>query len=93
MARIVNINGLPDPNRILAGQSLVTPTEDAFYTVRAGDTLWKISQTYGTTVQANVLDYALTVIPANKIFFGFQLYGLKMPAAPRPNSILSGLTN
>lgn len=44
------INGLPDPSRLVIGQALVIPSED-FYTVQPGDTLWDIARTFGTTVQ------------------------------------------
>ena len=44
------INGLPDPGRLVIGQALVIPSED-FYTVQPGDTLWELARAYGTTVQ------------------------------------------
>lgn len=54
MAEIEAVNGLADPDRLVVGQALVIPGEDALYTVQAGDTLWGIAQAYGTTVQ-NIL--------------------------------------
>ena len=51
MAETAEVNGLPDPGRLVVGQALAIPTED-FYTVESGDSLWKIARTYGTTVQA-----------------------------------------
>jgi spore germination protein len=56
ISRIVNVNQLPDPNKLLIGQALVIPTEDVFYNVKAGDTLWKIAQAHGTTIQAIIRD-------------------------------------
>lgn len=52
IARIVSVNGLPNPNQLSAGQSLIIPTEDVFHTVKTGETLWRIAGIYGTTVQA-----------------------------------------
>ena len=49
---LLNANVLPDPHRIVIGESLVIPTEDIFHTVSEGETLWSIAQTYKTTVQA-----------------------------------------
>ncbi|MGE5632211.1 MAG: LysM peptidoglycan-binding domain-containing protein [Caulobacteraceae bacterium] len=39
IANIIEVNQLPDPNRLLIGQALVIPTEDAYYNVKVGDTL------------------------------------------------------
>lgn len=47
---IVEVNGLPDPNRLVIGLALVIPTEDIYHTVRPGETLWRIAQRYGTTI-------------------------------------------
>ena len=52
ITKIVEVNGLPDPNKLLIGQSLFIPSEDVIHTIRAGETLWRIAQTYDTTVQA-----------------------------------------
>ena len=60
---IAEVNGLPDPNRLVVGQALVIPTEDIFHTVLPGETLWKIAQTYGTTVQAIPVSYTHLTLP------------------------------
>jgi len=55
--------GLPSPNRILVGQQLFLPAGGpiitppvggvpSFYVVREGDTLFRIAQRFGTTVEA-----------------------------------------
>jgi beta-lactamase class A len=57
--KLVSLNGIKDPNVIVAGQSLAlapgagsTPTAGApgTYTVKAGDTLWDIAQTNTVSV-------------------------------------------
>lgn len=53
---LATINGLDNANHIEPGQVLRLPTENdnsstvKVYTVRSGDTLWKIAQKFGTTV-------------------------------------------
>ena len=71
-ASIAEVNGLPDPNRLVVGQALVIPTEDIFHTVLPGETLWKIAQAYGTTVQA-ILQNNQIANPDN-IYPGLLLY-------------------
>lgn len=68
-----------DPNKYLyVGQKLtipgsgaVVPAQPVYYTVLAGDTLWKIAQRYGTTVtklaQLNIID------PNKPIYIGQKL--------------------
>jgi spore germination protein len=50
VSETAEVNGLPDPSRLVIGQALVIPSED-YDTVQPGDTLWEIARTYGTTVQ------------------------------------------
>lgn len=59
IVRIVNANGLQNPNKLLIGQALVIPTEDFIHTVRSGETLWRIAEQYGITVKQ--------ILQANKI--------------------------
>ena len=41
---IASANEVPDPERIVVGQTLVIPTKGRYYVVQPGDTLWKISR-------------------------------------------------
>jgi spore germination protein len=43
VSRLIEVNGLPNPNQLLIGQSIIIPTEDVFHTVIAGETLWRIA--------------------------------------------------
>lgn len=52
VARIVQVNQLPDPDVLVVGQALVIPTPArAVHVVRPGETLWAISNRYGVTIQ------------------------------------------
>jgi LysM repeat protein len=75
---IVQLNGLPNPNYIYAGQRLKIPsggspaaTTTGAYTVRAGDTLASIAARHGTTVNALVKANALA--NPNRIYPGQRL--------------------
>ncbi len=50
VAKLVEINGIKNPNLIRVGQILRLPGGAAKYTVVAGDTLSRIAAKYGTTV-------------------------------------------
>jgi spore germination protein len=53
IASIIAANGLEDrdPKMLVVGEAFVIPTGDAVYIVKPGDTLWKIAQNYGVSVQ------------------------------------------
>jgi GH25 family lysozyme M1 (1,4-beta-N-acetylmuramidase) len=56
---LAQINNIPDPNRIYIGQVIKVPVngntvQEITYTVVAGDTLIKIANQFGTTVQSLV---------------------------------------
>lgn len=53
--KLIAANGLPNPDQLVVGQSIVIPTEDVLHTVQPGETLWGIAQSYGTTVENIVL--------------------------------------
>ena len=72
MNSIVQLNELPDPNKLLVGQSLVVPKPGTSHIVQYGDTLWSISQKYGVTIQSIVQSNQLTnpnvLYPGTKLF-------------------------
>jgi LysM repeat protein len=85
VAAIVQVNNLPNPNWIYAGQRLIIPTDGSaypptapgtvtYYTVQKGDTLYSIAYRYGTTVSA--------VVAANKIYNPSFIYTGQRLAIP-----------
>ena len=67
MDAIIAANAIPDPNVLVVGEALAIPTERApvaplRYTVRLGDTLFKIAQLFSVTVQAIALANGITNI-------------------------------
>lgn len=95
MASIIAANGIFNPNRIFAGQTLLipighTPTPPSpppisgfYYTVRPGDTLGTIARQFNTTVAAIASANGITNV--NRIFAGQVL--LIPPAPPPPTRI------
>lgn len=84
---IVEANALPDPSKLLVGQSLIIPTSDNIYVVKKGDTLWKIAQSYGIPIQ--------DIIRENQLTSQDDLYvsqTLQIPARPRPEIEVNGFT-
>lgn len=79
IAEIVKLNNL-DPNKYLyIGQKLKVPAagstepvqQPVIYTVQSGDTLWKIAQKFGTTIDAIVK--ANNLDPAKYLYIGQKL--------------------
>jgi spore germination protein len=83
--QIVQLNNISDPNRIFPGQVLLIPSvtapETRQYTVQPGDTLWRIAQQFGTTVEAIVALNNIT--DPNRIFPG-QVLMIPAAASPGP---------
>ena len=52
MSQLIQDNQLPDPSRLVVGQTIVVQYPKETYTVRPGDTLFSIASTHNTTVQA-----------------------------------------
>lgn len=89
---IAEANRLPDPNTIYPGQTLfipegapTAPPGTIRYTVRPGETLWRIARRFGTTVEAIVQLNNIT--DPSRIFPGQTLLipvGPAVPPAPPP---------
>ncbi|MCJ8010086.1 LysM peptidoglycan-binding domain-containing protein [Lederbergia wuyishanensis] len=57
---IATANQLPNPNKLLVGQSLVIPISATQHVVRSGETLWQIAQRYGVPIQSIIQINQLT---------------------------------
>lgn len=88
---IINLNNMNSPYYIYIGQTILIPVEEEtsqpdnnesyfYYTVKAGDILWNISQKYGTTVQR--------LVELNDIKNAYDLYvGRKLIVPIKDNNI------
>ncbi|PAQ14710.1 spore gernimation protein [Bacillaceae bacterium SAOS 7] len=52
VAQVIAANGLPNPNQLVIGQSIIIPIATRRHTVRSGESLWQIAQKYGVSVAA-----------------------------------------
>ncbi len=52
LARLLEQNDIPDPERPLVGQSLIILVPDALYTVKQGDTLFSVASSQGISLRA-----------------------------------------
>lgn len=104
ISEIVKLNNL-DPNKYLyIGQKLKVPTaspeqapQPVIHTVQSGDTLWKIAQRYGTTIdailKANNLDPAKYLYIGQKLTIPSSATASEPPAAqPVIHTVVSGDT-
>lgn len=74
MYAIIRVNNLMNPDMIIAGKLLkipVSPPEAIIYTVKTGDSLYKIAQKYHTTVD-EIASFNYLINP-NSIYPGQQL--------------------
>jgi LysM repeat protein len=90
--RIVQLNGIADPNRIYVGQQLklehaVTPANaseggEVVHVVRSGESTWGIAMRYGVTVAA--IAEANGMVNPSRIFAGTRLVIPGVAADPAP---------
>jgi spore germination protein len=82
ISQIVDANELPDPNRLLVGQSLVVPSVERSHRVRTGETLWQIAQSYGVTigaiVQANQISDPSRIFPGTVLFIPARVHTVQL---------------
>lgn len=74
VANLASLNGLTNPDRILAGSTLCVKEQPAgfFYTVKRGDTLTRLSVQYGWPVK--YLVELNKIKDPNKIYIGQVLF-------------------
>lgn len=79
---IVNVNGLPSANQIVPGLALYIPDLQPitrFYKIKSGDTLWKLSIQFSTTV--NSIMEANPGLDPNRMYIG-QNINIPSPIKP-----------
>lgn len=69
---IQNVNALPNPNRLLLGQSLVIPVPGSIHTIQPGESLWSIARQNNVTV--NIILQANQIVNPNLLQPGNKLY-------------------
>nr|WP_245243584.1 LysM peptidoglycan-binding domain-containing protein [Mesobacillus selenatarsenatis] len=93
ISEIVTLNNL-DPNKYLyIGQKLKVPAtvspepapQPVIHTVQSGDTLWKIAQKYGTTIDAIIK--ANNLDPAKYLYIGQKLTIPSLTPTPEPPAV------
>lgn len=93
ISEIVTLNNL-DPNKYLyIGQMLKVPAtvspepapQTVIHTVQSGDTLWKIAQKYGTTIDAIIK--ANNLDPAKYLYIGQKLTIPSSTPTPEPPAV------
>ncbi|MFA9422231.1 MAG: LysM peptidoglycan-binding domain-containing protein [Sedimentibacter sp.] len=85
--KIMEMNGITNPELLLVGQSLLIPYEDNVYVVKTGDTMWKIAQNYGVPIQD--LLWENKILNPNLIYPGLSL---KIPEKQKPEIEVNGFT-
>lgn len=78
---IVSANRIPDPERLVVGQTVVIPITGSYYFVQPGDSLWSI----GRKFNINYLQLAQInrINPAQPLPVGLRLY---IPPFPKVNA-------
>ena len=72
MSRLLEDNQLPDPSRLVVGQTIVIQYPERTYVVRSGDTLFSIAQANGLTVKT-LLRNNPSLAGEDRIFPGQEL--------------------
>lgn len=81
VAAIAEANEIPNPNRLVVGQTMVIPIVGSFYWVQPGDSLFSIAQQFGMTYQELARINGISVTQPLQI--GLRLY---IPPRPRRNA-------
>jgi len=97
---IVEANDIPNPNRLVVGQTVVIPIIGSFYWVQQGDSLYSIARKFGTSYQELA---RINRIPVDQpLRIGLRLYIPQRPKVrsetnayvePRGNTVAPALEN
>jgi len=72
---IISLNGITNPNMIYVGQKIIIPSKEVYqtkiHTVASGESLWKISQLHGVSMDSIIKNNNL--VNANQLYVGQQL--------------------
>lgn len=79
LSEIADANQIPDPERIVVGETLVIPTRGRYHVVQPGETLWRISRDYSVPMD-EIIRINQIKSPAN-IAVGLRL---TLPEKPKP---------
>lgn len=74
---IIKVNEIPYPYTLVVGQSLVIPIVGSFYSVKSGDTLYQIAQSFGLNYQQ--LASANRISPNQMLSVGQKIYIPPLP--------------
>jgi spore germination protein len=69
---LISANELPNPNNLVAGQSLVIPIVGSFYWVQHGDSLWSIARKFHTSPEELARINGITI--NHPLQVGMRLY-------------------
>ncbi|MGB4440311.1 MAG: glycosyl hydrolase family 18 protein, partial [Sedimentibacter sp.] len=78
---------ITNPELLLVGQSLLIPSDNNVYTVKSGDTMWGIAQSFGVPVQD--LLWENKIMNPNVIYPGLTL---QIPEKPKPEIEVNAFT-
>lgn len=78
-SQLISANEIPNPDRLVVGQTVVIPISGRYHWVAPGESLYAISRRYNTTVEELVR--INRIANPNQIPVGLRLY---IPQQPRP---------
>lgn len=81
VSAIVGANEIPNPNKLVVGQTIVIPILGSYYWVKPGDSLYKISKEFGISYQTLAKVNNLSIHAPLKV--GLRLY---IPPKPKTNA-------
>lgn len=84
--KLIDVNKISNPERLVVGQALLVPTKGELHTVRQGESLWRLSRRYGVSVAEIVK--ANNIWNPNNIQVGLRLYIPKSKGTVETNAYI-----